>query len=262
MPSAPGTVLVLVGHVTKEGQIAGPRVLEHMVDCVLYFEGERGHQFRFVRAIKNRFGPTDEIGVFEMTDRGLVEIPNPSSLFVDPERGPVPGAAVFAGVEGSRPVLVEIQALVAPGPAGSPRRTVVGWDAGRLAMVLAVLEAPRRAPAQRLRRLPQRGGGPADHGARRRSRGRGGARLVGGEPGARPRRRDLRRGGTRRRGPAGEPGRGPAQGGREARLHPRAGPGAGPRPGAARRKGRASRSRRLTHVRDLVALFPADAPLG
>ena len=136
-----GTVLVLVGHVTKEGQIAGPRVLEHMVDCVLYFEGERGHQFRIVRAIKNRFGPTDEIGVFEMTDRGLVEIPNPSSLFVDPERGPVPGAAVFAGVEGSRPVLVEIQALVAPGPAGSPRRTVVGWDSGRLAMVLAVLEA-------------------------------------------------------------------------------------------------------------------------
>ena len=136
-----GTVLLLVGHVTKEGQIAGPRVLEHMVDCVLYFEGERGHQFRIVRAIKNRFGPTDEIGVFEMTDRGLVEIANPSSLFVDPERGPVPGAAVFAGVEGSRPVLVEIQALVAPGPAGSPRRTVVGWDGGRLAMVLAVLEA-------------------------------------------------------------------------------------------------------------------------
>ena len=136
-----GAVLLLVGHVTKEGQIAGPRVLEHMVDCVLYFEGERGHQFRIVRAIKNRFGPTDEIGVFEMTDRGLVEIPNPSSLFVDPERGPAPGAAVFAGVEGSRPVLVEIQALVAPGLAGSPRRTVVGWDAGRLAMVLAVLEA-------------------------------------------------------------------------------------------------------------------------
>jgi DNA repair protein RadA/Sms len=136
-----GAVLLLVGHVTKEGQIAGPRVLEHMVDCVLYFEGERGHQFRIVRAIKNRFGPTDEIGVFEMTDRGLVEIPNPSTLFVDPERGPVPGAAVFAGVEGTRPMLVEIQALVAPGPPGSPRRTVVGWDSGRLAMVIAVLEA-------------------------------------------------------------------------------------------------------------------------
>ncbi len=133
-------VLLLVGHVTKEGQIAGPRVLEHMVDCVLYFEGERGHRFRIVRAIKNRFGPTDEIGVFEMTDLGLVEIANPSSLFVDPARGPSPGTAVFAGVEGTRPVLLEIQALVAPGHPGSPRRTVVGWDSGRLAMVLAVLE--------------------------------------------------------------------------------------------------------------------------
>jgi len=136
-----GSVLLLVGHVTKEGQIAGPRVLEHMVDAVLYFEGERGHQFRIVRAVKNRFGPTDEIGVFEMTGAGLAEVPNPSTLFLNPERGPVPGAAVFAGIEGTRPVLVEIQALVAPGPPGSPRRTVVGWDSGRLAMVLAVLEA-------------------------------------------------------------------------------------------------------------------------
>ncbi len=136
-----GAVLLMIGHVTKEGQIAGPRVLEHMVDTVLYFEGERGHQFRIIRAIKNRFGPTDEIGVFEMTARGLVEIPNPSALFLNTERGPVPGAAVFAGIEGTRPVLVEIQALVAPGPPGSPRRTVVGWDSGRLAMVLAVLEA-------------------------------------------------------------------------------------------------------------------------
>ncbi len=135
------SVLLLVGHVTKEGQIAGPRVLEHMVDAVLYFEGERSHQFRIVRAVKNRFGPTDEIGVFEMTSAGLTEVPNPSTLFLNPERGPVPGAAVFAGIEGTRPVLVEIQALVAPGPPGSPRRTVVGWDSGRLAMVLAVLEA-------------------------------------------------------------------------------------------------------------------------
>jgi len=134
-------VLLLVGHVTKEGQIAGPRVLEHMVDTVLYFEGERGHQFRIVRAVKNRFGPTDEIGVFEMTGAGLAEVPNPSTLFLNPERGPVAGAAVFAGIEGTRPVLVEIQALVAPGPPGSPRRTVVGWESGRLAMVLAVLEA-------------------------------------------------------------------------------------------------------------------------
>ena len=136
-----GTVVILVGHVTKDGQIAGPRVLEHMVDTVLYFEGERGHQFRIVRAVKNRFGATDEIGVFEMTGAGLAEVPNPSTLFLNPERGPVSGAAVFAGIEGTRPVLVEIQALVAPGPPGSPRRTVVGWDSGRLAMVLAVLEA-------------------------------------------------------------------------------------------------------------------------
>jgi DNA repair protein RadA/Sms len=136
-----GSVLFLVGHVTKDGQIAGPRVLEHMVDAVLYFEGERGHQFRIVRAVKNRFGATDEIGVFEMTGAGLAEVANPSTLFLNPERGPVSGAAVFAGIEGTRPVLVEIQALVAPGPPGSPRRTTVGWDSGRLAMVLAVLEA-------------------------------------------------------------------------------------------------------------------------
>lgn len=136
-----GAVLLVVGHVTKEGQIAGPRVLEHMVDTVLYFEGERGHQFRIVRAIKNRFGPTDEIGVFEMTGAGLIEVPNPSSLFLSAEHQNVSGTAVFAGIEGTRPVLVEIQALVAPAPPGSPRRTVVGWDAGRLAMVLAVLDA-------------------------------------------------------------------------------------------------------------------------
>jgi DNA repair protein RadA/Sms len=135
-----GSVLLVVGHVTKDGQIAGPRVLEHMVDAVLYFEGERGHQFRIVRAVKNRFGPTDEIGVFEMTGAGLTQVPNPSTLFLNPGRGPVSGAAIFAGIEGTRPVLVEIQALVAPGPPGSPRRTVVGWDSGRLAMVLAVLE--------------------------------------------------------------------------------------------------------------------------
>ncbi|MBI1207944.1 MAG: DNA repair protein RadA [Azospirillum sp.] len=136
-----GVTLLLVGHVTKEGAIAGPRVLEHMVDTVLYFEGERGHQFRILRAVKNRFGPTDEIGVFEMTDRGLDEVPNPSALFLAGRRGDVSGAAVFAGLEGTRPVLVEIQALVAPSPLGTPRRAVVGWDGGRLAMVLAVLEA-------------------------------------------------------------------------------------------------------------------------
>ncbi|EKV32392.1 DNA repair protein RadA [Caenispirillum salinarum AK4] len=136
-----GFALFLVGHVTKEGTIAGPRVMEHMVDTVLYFEGERGHQFRILRAVKNRFGATDEIGVFEMTERGLAEVLNPSALFLAERRGNVSGSCVFAGMEGSRPVLVEIQALVAPSGFSTPRRAVVGWDTGRLAMVLAVLEA-------------------------------------------------------------------------------------------------------------------------
>jgi DNA repair protein RadA/Sms len=152
-----GFVLVLVGHVTKEGVIAGPRVLEHMVDTVLYFEGERGHRFRILRAVKNRFGATDEIGVFEMSDGGLVEVPNPSALFLGGRQGaadafdadgegeaettPVGGSAVFAGVEGTRPVLVEVQALVAPALLGTPRRAVVGWDGTRLAMITAVLDA-------------------------------------------------------------------------------------------------------------------------
>jgi DNA repair protein RadA/Sms len=136
-----GFTLVLVGHVTKEGVIAGPRVLEHMVDTVLYFEGERGHQFRILRAVKNRFGPTDEIGVFEMTDAGLSEVPNPSALFLAERNAKISGAAVFAGMEGTRPVLVEIQALVAPSPPGTPRRAVVGWDGNRLAMIMAVLDA-------------------------------------------------------------------------------------------------------------------------
>lgn len=136
-----GFCLLLVGHVTKDGVIAGPKVLEHMVDCVLTFEGERGHQFRILRATKNRFGPTDEIGVFEMTDKGLMEVPNPSELFLAERRGNVAGAAVFAGVEGTRPLLVEVQALVSPSPLGTPRRTAVGWDSGRLSMILAVLEA-------------------------------------------------------------------------------------------------------------------------
>src|SRR3954471_4229281 len=133
--------VVLVGHVTKDGAIAGPRVLEHMVDAVLYFEGDRGHQFRILRAVKNRFGATDEIGVFEMTERGLVEVPNPSALFLAERRGNVSGSAVFAGIEGTRPVLVEVQALLAPSTGGSPRRQVVGWDSGRLSMLMAVLEA-------------------------------------------------------------------------------------------------------------------------
>jgi DNA repair protein RadA/Sms len=147
-----GLIVVLVGHVTKEGLIAGPRVLEHMVDTVLYFEGERGHQFRILRAVKNRYGATDEIGVFEMRDRGLAEVPNPSALFLadripadgeggGEDAGLTAGAAVFAGIEGTRPLLVEVQALVAPSPLGTPRRAVVGWDATRLAMITAVLDA-------------------------------------------------------------------------------------------------------------------------
>ena len=133
--------VLLVGHVTKDGQIAGPRVVEHMVDTVLYFEGERGHQFRILRAVKNRFGATDEIGVFVMTDGGLGEVANPSALFLGEREQPISGAAVFAGIEGTRPLLVEIQALVAPSSLATPRRAVVGWDSGRLAMILAVLEA-------------------------------------------------------------------------------------------------------------------------
>ena len=133
--------LILVGHVTKDGAIAGPRVLEHMVDTVLYFEGERGHQFRLLRAVKNRYGPTDEIGVFEMTGAGLAEVTNPSELFLAGHSDNVNGTVVFAGIEGTRPVLVEIQALVTPTALGTARRAVVGWDSARLAMVLAVLQA-------------------------------------------------------------------------------------------------------------------------
>ncbi|MDE2464667.1 MAG: DNA repair protein RadA [Alphaproteobacteria bacterium] len=136
-----GTALLLVGHVTKEGQIAGPKAVEHLVDAVLYFEGERGHHFRILRSVKNRFGPTDEIGVFDMTGRGLEQVANPSALFLGDRLGEAPGAGVFAGLEGSRPLLVEIQALVAPPSYGTPRRAVVGWDSGRLAMLLAVLDA-------------------------------------------------------------------------------------------------------------------------
>jgi DNA repair protein RadA/Sms len=137
-----GTALVLVGHVTKDGSIAGPRVLEHMVDTVLSFEGERSHQFRILRAIKNRFGGTDEIGVFAMEEGGLGEVANPSSLFLTNRDDAVAGTVVFPAIEGTRPVLVEIQALVVRLASGAtPRRAVVGWDSGRLAMVLAVLEA-------------------------------------------------------------------------------------------------------------------------
>lgn len=136
-----GKSLVLVGHVTKDGEIAGPRVLEHMVDTVLYFEGERGNQFRLLRAVKNRFGATDEIGLFEMTDAGLRQVDNPSAMFIGNRNDNVSGSAIFAGIEGTRPLLLEIQALVTPSSLGTPRRTVVGWDNNRLAMLIAVLDA-------------------------------------------------------------------------------------------------------------------------
>ena len=137
-----GTALVLIGHVTKDGAIAGPRVLEHMVDTVLSFEGERSHQYRILRAAKNRYGGTDEIGVFEMGEEGLAEVANPSALFLTDRGEAVPGAVVFPALEGTRPVLAEIQALTVRLASGAtPRRAAVGWDSGRLAMILAVLEA-------------------------------------------------------------------------------------------------------------------------
>jgi DNA repair protein RadA/Sms len=137
-----GIALVLVGHVTKDGSIAGPRVLEHMVDVVMSFEGERSHQYRILRSLKNRFGPVDEIGVFAMAEGGLAEVGNPSMLFLSGRDEPVPGSAVFPAMEGTRPVLVEIQALIVRLASGAtPRRAVVGWDSGRLAMLLAVLES-------------------------------------------------------------------------------------------------------------------------
>lgn len=132
--------VIFVGHVTKDGQIAGPRVLEHMVDTVLYFEGDRSHQFRILRAVKNRFGPTDEIGVFEMAGDGLAEVANPSALFLSQRASDVAGSAVLAALEGTRPMLVEVQALVAPSSLASPRRAVLGYDSNRLAMIVAVLE--------------------------------------------------------------------------------------------------------------------------
>jgi len=132
-------ILILVGHVTKEGQLAGPKILEHMVDTVLYFEGERENNFRILRAVKNRYGSVNEIGVFEMCDTGLKEVVNPSLLFLGERRGNTSGVTVFAGVEGTRPILVEVQALVAPSQMIAPRRAVVGWDLNRLSMIIAVL---------------------------------------------------------------------------------------------------------------------------
>jgi DNA repair protein RadA/Sms len=140
-----GTPVILVGHVTKEGSIAGPRVLEHLVDTVLFFEGDRSHAYRVLRAHKNRFGSTNEIGVFEMKSEGLVEVPNPSALFLSERPAGAAGSAVTAVMNGSRPLLVEVQALVADSAsAGSPRRTAIGVDSARVALLTAVLERKER----------------------------------------------------------------------------------------------------------------------
>ena len=141
MAKKQGISVILVGHVTKEGTIAGPRVLEHMVDTVLYFEGERHYDFRILRAVKNRFGATNEIGLFAMEQHGLAEVTNPSALFLSDRAQGISGTAVFAGIEGTRPVLCEIQALVSKSYLSMPRRTTVGWDSARLSMILAVLES-------------------------------------------------------------------------------------------------------------------------
>ncbi len=135
-----GLSTFLIGHVTKEGAIAGPRVLEHMVDTVLYFEGDRGHPYRILRAVKNRFGSTNEIGVFEMKEGGLEEVANPSELFLAERPIDVPGSVVISSLEGTRPILVELQALVSPTSYGMPRRTAIGVDPNRVSLLVAVLE--------------------------------------------------------------------------------------------------------------------------
>jgi len=134
-----GVPIFLIGHVTKEGAIAGPKLLEHLVDTVLYFEGDKGHVFRILRSVKNRFGPTNEIGVFEMKDTGLEEVGNPSRIFLEERPQDVPGSVVIPCLEGTRPVLVEIQALVGPSPLGMPRRTAIGVDHNRISLLVAVL---------------------------------------------------------------------------------------------------------------------------
>jgi DNA repair protein RadA/Sms len=135
-----GIPTFLVGHVTKEGAIAGPRLLEHMVDTVLYFEGDRNHVFRILRAVKNRFGSTNEIGVFEMKDHGLDEVDNPSAIFLSERPEASPGSIVTASMEGTRPILVELQALASSTNLGTPRRTILGLDSNRVALLVAVME--------------------------------------------------------------------------------------------------------------------------
>ena len=208
-----GAAIILVGHVTKDGQIAGPRVVEHMVDAVLSFEGEGAHHFRILRAAKNRFGPTDEIGVFEMTGGGLQEVANPSALFLSERDRGTPGTAVFAGIEGTRPLLVEIQALVAPSGLGTPRRAVVGWDPARLSMVLAVLEAHCGVRLSSHDVYLNVAGRTAHRRTGRRSRRGGGAGVLADQHRPARRRRLFRRGIIVGRRSSGGAGRGASQGG-------------------------------------------------
>jgi DNA repair protein RadA/Sms len=140
MAKKTGIPTLLVGHVTKDGAIAGPKLLEHMVDTVLYFEGDRNHIFRILRAVKNRFGSTNEIGVFEMKDQGLDEVVNPSAVFLSERPANAPGSAVTASMEGTRPILVELQALASSTSFGTPRRTILGLDPNRVALLAAVME--------------------------------------------------------------------------------------------------------------------------
>ena len=173
-----GVATFLVGHVTKDGSVAGPRVLEHLVDCVLQFEGDRYHAHRILRAVKNRFGSTNELGVFEMTGAGLVGVPDPSEIFGKTHSGEI-GAAVACTLEGTRPLLLEIQALVAPTDLAMPRRVGTGVDPKRLAMIVAVLSRHAGLRARRGGRLRQRRGRRPDRRARRRPRDRARDRLRG-----------------------------------------------------------------------------------
>ncbi len=214
-----GLPVILVGHVTKDGSIAGPRVLEHLVDVVLHFEGDRHTTLRMVRGVKNRFGPADEVGCFELVDDGILGVPDPSGLFLNRRETGVAGTAVTVAVEGKRPLLGEVQALVSKSALGTPRRAVSGLDSARVAMALAVLERRGRHPARGVRRVHRDGRRHAHRRTRRGPRadaggGVGGAghRAAAGSGGA-------GRGRARGRGPAGVRGEDAARRGGPARLH-------------------------------------------
>ena len=202
-----GVTTFLIGHVTKDGSIAGPKSLEHIVDTVLYFEGEKRQHHRIVRAVKNRFGAVSEIGVFEMTGAGLKPVANPSALFLSERQAGTPGSAVVCTIEGTRPMLVEVQALVSPTSFGTPRRMSLGIDPNRTSLLLAVLE--KRVGLELLGDdvFVSVAGGLEVRRAGRRPRGRRGDRLVVPQPPAPRPHRALRRGRARRRGARGRPGR-------------------------------------------------------